>query len=62
MKHSTESDRRAFIRKYFNADIADPGNYDMILNTEYLTIEAAADVVNAALKGMTLSAKGLKAA
>ncbi len=26
----TESDRRAFIRKYFNADITDPINYDQV--------------------------------
>jgi cytidylate kinase len=58
----TESDRRAFIRKYFNADITDPKNYDIILNMEYLTIEAAADIVNAALQRMARSSKGLKAA
>jgi cytidylate kinase len=38
----TESDRKAFIRKYFNADITDPLNYDLVLNTEMLNIEAAA--------------------
>ena len=58
----TESDRRAFIRKYFNADITDPKNYDIILNMEYLSIEAAADIVTAALERMALSSKGLKAA
>jgi cytidylate kinase len=41
----TESDRRAFIRKYFNADIANPLNYDMILNTATLSIEQAADAI-----------------
>ncbi len=30
----TESDRRYFVRKYFNANIADPINYDMLINTE----------------------------
>jgi len=35
----TEPDRRAFIRKYFNADIADPRNYDLTINTGTLTIE-----------------------
>ena len=38
----TESDRKAFIRKYFNADITDPLNYDLVLNTEMVNIEAAA--------------------
>ena len=45
----TESDRKAFIRKYFNADIADPNNYDLIINTETLSVEHATNVVAAAL-------------
>ena len=45
----TESNRKAFIRKYFNADIADPTNYDLIINTETLTIDNAVDVIGAAL-------------
>jgi cytidylate kinase len=38
----SESNRRAFVRKYFHSDIADPANYDMILNTGTLSIESAA--------------------
>ena len=45
----TESDRRAFIRKYFNADIADPINYDLIINTGTLEIDKAVNAVIAAL-------------
>ena len=45
----TESDRKAFIRKYFNADIADPTNYDLVLNMETLSIDNAVDVIGAAL-------------
>jgi cytidylate kinase len=41
----TESDRRAFIRKYFHSDIADPINYDMVLNTGTLSIESAAAAI-----------------
>ncbi|MCP4374131.1 MAG: cytidylate kinase-like family protein [Deltaproteobacteria bacterium] len=44
----TESERRAFIRKYFNADITDPINYDLVLNTGTLSIEAAADTIKSA--------------
>jgi len=44
----TESERRAFIRKYFNADITDPINYDLVLNTGTLSIEAAADAIKSA--------------
>jgi cytidylate kinase len=45
----TESDRRAFIRKYFNADIADPTNYDLIINTATLNVDDAVNVISAAL-------------
>ena len=45
----TESNRKAFIRKYFNADIADPTNYDLVINTDALTVDNAVDVVGAAL-------------
>ena len=45
----TESDRRAFIRKYFNADITDPINYDLIINTGTLSIDEAVDIIIAAV-------------
>jgi cytidylate kinase len=45
----TESDRRAFIRKYFNADITDPINYDFVINTGALEIDKAVEAVIAAL-------------
>jgi len=41
----TESDRKAFIRKYFLADITDAQNYDMILNTGTVGIDAAVDII-----------------
>jgi cytidylate kinase len=46
----TESDRRAFIRKYFNADITDPINYDFVINTGALEIDKAVEAVIAALE------------
>lgn len=45
----TESDRRAFVRKYFHSDIADPANYDMMLNTGILSIESAASAICSAV-------------
>ncbi len=45
----TDSDRRAFIRKYFNADIADPTNYDLVINTATLNLDDAVNVISAAL-------------
>lgn len=46
-----EAKRKAFIRKSFNADIADPINYDLIFNTEYIRYEAAVDAVLQILEG-----------
>ncbi len=46
----TESERKAFIRKYFNADITDPINYDLVLNTGTLSIEAAVNAIKSASK------------
>ena len=45
----TDSDRKAFIRKYFNADIANPTNYDLVINTNTLKLEDAVNVISAAL-------------
>ena len=45
----TESDRRAFVRKYFNADIADPTNYDLVINSATLSVDSAVNVISAAL-------------
>jgi cytidylate kinase len=44
----TESDRRAFVRKYFNADMTDPLNYDLVINTKNLSIDAAVKVIEEA--------------
>jgi len=41
----TDSDRRAFVRKYFHSDIGDPANYDLILNTGTLSVESAAAAI-----------------
>ena len=43
----TESNRKAFIKKYFNADIEDPSNYDLTVNTGTLTMETAVGGVKA---------------
>ncbi|TFG91095.1 MAG: cytidylate kinase-like family protein [Syntrophobacterales bacterium] len=44
----TESDRKAFIRKYFNADMTDPMNYDLVINTKNFDIDAAVKIVSEA--------------
>ncbi len=41
----TESDRKSFIKKYFNEDIQDPLNYDVIINTQDMRIDDAVNAV-----------------
>ncbi|MDH3567220.1 MAG: cytidylate kinase-like family protein [Desulfobacteraceae bacterium] len=45
----TESDRKAFIKKYFNEDIQDPLNYDVIINTQDMSIDDAVNAVTGTL-------------
>lgn len=41
----TEAERRAFIRKYFQADLTDPNNFDLVINTENTDLALAASIV-----------------
>jgi len=45
-----ESDRKAFIRKYFNADVDDPKLYDIIINTGSMTLDSATNIIVTAFK------------
>lgn len=45
----TDSDRRAFVRKYFHADITAPVNYDLVINTGTVSIHAAVEAIRGAL-------------
>jgi len=45
-----EAKRKAFIRKSFNADVADPVNYDLVINTEFLSFDSAVEIIQCALK------------
>jgi cytidylate kinase len=45
----TESDRRAFTRKYFHVDIANPINYDVVINTGRLSMDAATEAALSAM-------------
>ena len=51
-----ESKRRAFIRQSFNADISDPLNYDLTINTGKTGSESAVEAIIGAVMG-TLSGK-----
>lgn len=41
----TENNRKAFARKYFSADLADPKLYDIIINTEKISIASAVESI-----------------
>src|SRR5512136_692879 len=41
----TDSDRRAYLRKYFNADVTNPSDYDIVINTGKLGIDGAVEAV-----------------
>lgn len=47
---SSERDRRAFIRQVFDADMHDPRNYDLCLNTASITPDDAVDLILLALE------------
>ncbi len=51
MKHmvSTDANRTAFVKRYFNCDANDPSNYDLILNTGTLSVEKAVQVIRCAI-------------
>ncbi len=41
----TESTRRSFIRQYFNTSIADPNNYDILINTGAVSMDESVKIV-----------------
>ena len=45
---SVESERVAFMKKYFNMDVLDPIHYDIVINTQYLNLGEASKIVIAA--------------
>ncbi len=49
----TENNRKAFVRKYFNADVTDPKHYDIVINTGGMSLEAATRAIIAAFKKKT---------
>jgi len=49
-----ESDRRAFIRRHFHADMLDPMHYDLVLNTGSLGHEAVLGAIQAAWEGIRM--------
>lgn len=46
----TESNRKAFVRKFFNADVTDPKHYDIVINTGGMTLEGATESIITAFR------------
>jgi hypothetical protein len=44
-----DNSRREFIKRYFHAELEDPTYYDLVINTEHLSFQAAASIVVDAL-------------
>lgn len=53
---NVESERDAFMKKYFNVNASDPMHYDLVLNTANLSIDSAVDIIKTALE-LRMSAK-----
>ncbi len=45
---TVESERIAFMKKYFNINVLDPVHYDIIINTQFLNLDEASKIVIAA--------------
>ena len=54
-----ESDRRAYVRKYFHVELLDPTRFDLVLNPTHLSIEGIVTTIMAAWedKGAALAAR-----
>ncbi|MCP4118331.1 MAG: cytidylate kinase-like family protein [Desulfobacteraceae bacterium] len=46
----TESRRRSFVRRYFNASISDIHHYDMVINTQNLDLDDAVAAIEAVMQ------------
>ena len=41
----SDSSSREFIKRYFNAELEDPVNYDLVISTKYLSFEDSASII-----------------
>lgn len=46
---STDANRSAFVKRYFNCDATDASNYDLVLNTGSLSVDKAVQVIECAI-------------
>lgn len=52
-----EGEQKAFLKRYFQKDIQDPNNYDLLVNTERLATKEAVAAITAALHSSALWVK-----
>jgi cytidylate kinase len=45
-----ERERRAFYRRHYEKDVAEPAHYDLVINTGSMTLEACAEIIVAAYR------------
>ena len=48
----SDNKRRAYARQFFQSDWLDPQRYSLVVNTDHLSIEAAADIIDGAARAM----------
>ncbi|MCF6247371.1 MAG: cytidylate kinase-like family protein [Desulfobacula sp.] len=46
---STDANRAAFVKRYFNCDTTDASNYDLVINTGALSVEKAIQIITCAI-------------
>ena len=46
---STDANRAAFVKKYFNSDTTDSSNYDLVINTGALSVEKTVQIIKCAI-------------
>ena len=46
---STDANRSAFVKRYYNSDANDPANYDLILNTGTLSVDKTVQIIQCAI-------------
>lgn len=51
--NQSDRDRKAFVNRVFTADIDDPRNYDMVINSAFIDIEELVSTVELAIQGKT---------
>jgi cytidylate kinase len=55
LAHNAKCDaaRRRYVQAHFNADVADPAAYDLVINTAHVPLAEAADMIAAHLRAQT---------